>query len=131
MTEMSHPEASAEGLPQASAGESFTALAKKDDRPVYEVGFHIVPTVSEADIASVVEKVRAPLAEAEIIKEEFPHKVQFAYVIERAAQGKREKYNEGYFGWIKFAVERESIPALEAALRGIKEVLRYLLTETI
>ncbi|MDZ4226029.1 MAG: hypothetical protein U1C66_00890, partial [Patescibacteria group bacterium] len=66
----------------------------------------------------------------EIIKEQFPQKMTLAYTIERAAAGKREKYVETYFGFIKFAAERETIPGLEALLRGSKEILRYLLIET-
>ncbi|MDP4020716.1 MAG: 30S ribosomal protein S6, partial [Candidatus Adlerbacteria bacterium] len=124
MAEMSHPEASAEGLTQANAD--------KDTRPVYEVSFHVVPTVEEAGVGEVVEKIRAELTKGniEIIKEQFPQKMTLAYTIERAAAGKREKYVETYFGFIKFAAERETIPGLEALLRSSKEILRYLLIET-
>ena len=102
-------------------------------RQVYEVGFHIVPTVAESDIGSVLEKIRAVLAtcDAEIIKEVFPSKKTLAYVIERPVGGKREKYTESYFGFIKFAVERESIPTFMAALRGMNDVLRFLIIQTV
>jgi hypothetical protein len=34
-----------------------------------------------------------------------------SYVIERATSGKREKYTESYFGWVRFVVEeRAGIP---------------------
>src|SRR5947207_363238 len=109
MIEESHPEASAEGLSQASdsAGK------------VYEVGFHVLPTIAESEVGNVVEKIRAELQKnnAELIKEEAPRKLALAYTIERSRQGKREKYTEGYFGWIKFATEREHMPALESFLR--------------
>lgn len=124
MTEMSHPEAQAEGLTQAKSS---------DGRPVYEVGFHIVPTIEEGNVGGVVEAIRAELAKAnaEIITEQFPQKIALAYTIERAAQGKREKYTSAYFGAIKFAVDREHISALEAVLRGHTNILRYLLVETV
>ena len=121
---MSHPEASAEGLTQANTDDS---------RQVYEVGFHVVPTIAEAEVGGVVDAIHSeltPLA-AEIIKEEFPHKLALAYTIERSSHGKREKYSEAYFGWIKFATEPENIPALMEKLRAMKEVLRFLCVETV
>ena len=51
--------------------------------------------------------------------------------VERAAQGKREKYGESWFGWIKFAQKREKMPAIEAALNASREVLRSLIIETV
>jgi ribosomal protein S6 len=127
MAEESHPEANAEGLTQANEAHS-AGVAKV---PVYEVGFHIVPTVAEGEVGGVVEKIRTALGEAELIKEQFPTKMTLSYTIERSVSGKREKYNDTYFGWVKFATERELIPAFLEALRGMPEVLRFLLIETV
>jgi len=109
-----------------------SAQATEGTRPVYEVGFHVVPTVEETKVGDVVETIRAVLAEAkaEIIRDQFPQKMTLAYTIERSAAGKREKYTETYFGFIKFATEREHIASLEAQLRSAKDILRYLLIET-
>lgn len=117
---------------QEAAASSSQANEPKDNRPVYEVGFHIVPSVEESSLGDVVETIRTVLtkAGAEMIKEQFPQKVALAYTIERAVAGKREKYNEAYFGVIKFAVDREHIAALETLLRDSKEILRHLLIET-
>lgn len=125
MAEMSQVEAKAEISSQAKA--------PKDPRPVYEVGFHVVPTVSDTELSSIVEKIRSEIEKggAEIISEQFPEKMTLAYVIERSVSGKREKYSESYFGFIKFATEREHIASVEGVLRGSKEILRYLLIETV
>lgn len=111
--------------------DSSTQANTTDARPVYEVGFHLVPTVGDEGVAAVVEKIRAALGDAEIIKEQFPQKMALAYTIERAAAGRREKYADAYFGFIKFALDREHIPGFEQHLRATKEVLRYLLIETV
>ena len=75
MTETSHPEASAEGLTQANSSDSA----------VYEVGFHVLPTIAEGEVAAVVDKLRSLLQgfNAEIIKEEFPRRMNLSYTIER------------------------------------------------
>jgi len=125
----------AEALTQATPADAKAVAGEaneQDTRPVYEVGFHVVPTVEEAGVGDAVENIRAELAKsnAEIIKEQFPQKITLAYTIERRAAGKREKFNESYFGFIKFAVEREAVAGLEAFLRSANEILRYLLIET-
>lgn len=105
--------------------------ANSDARPVYEVGFHVVPTVGDEGVAGVVDQVRSAFGNAEIISEQFPERKRLAYTVERSLTGKREKYDEAYFGFIKFALDRESIPAFEQALRSNKNILRYLLIETV
>ena len=117
-------EASAE-LTQATKSTSL------DTHPIYEIGYHLVPTIAEADVAVAANKVRKMLGTAEVIKDEAPRKLTLAYVIERPAAGRREKYAEAYFGFIKFATDKENINALEQALRANREVLRYLLVETV
>lgn len=117
MQETSH---SAEaGLTQATSSE-----------PVYEVGFHLVPTLSESEVTSAVEAIRALVGKV-IIKEEVPRKLTLAYIIERSKAGRREKFAEAYFGFIKFEAEKEQIPAIAEALRADQNVLRHLLIETV
>src|SRR3989344_8725165 len=92
---------------------------------IYEVGFHLVPTIAEDGVGAAVENIRKLIGDtAEFISEGYPQKMQLCYQIERAAQGKREKYTESWFGWIKFAQAKEQIPALEQALNASREGLR-------
>lgn len=137
MAEESRPE-QVEGQTQASevndaaSAEASTGEAsERSSRPVYEVGFHLVPQVGDEGLAAVVDNIRAALGGAEILKEQFPAKMRLAYVLERARGGRREKFAESYFGWIKFAAEREAMPALGEKLRGMEEILRFLIIGTV
>jgi ribosomal protein S6 len=132
MTEKSQTEGKPEVLSQASVSES-RAEARGDisNQPVYEVAFHVVPTIPEDGVGAVVEKVRKALGDAEIIFEHFPEKMNLAYTIVRSDAGKREKSDTAYFGFIKFATDRENLPGIEEKLRGMKEVLRHLTVETL
>ncbi len=143
MAETSHPEASAEGSSQATSGPSVAVVKNTTTSsiPVYEIGFHIVPTVGEDGVSAVVESIRRALGESEIINEGFPKKMTLAYQVERlatggtaadgATQGKYEKYTESYFGHIKFAMQRESINAFTAGVRALQPILRFLIIETV
>ena len=120
-------------MSQASAETSSQANSPKETRPIYEIGFHVVPSADEATITNVAKDVRAAIekGDAEIITEGAPSRMRLAYTIERATAGHHEKFDEAYFGFIKFATERENIPALEAFLRGNSSILRFLLVETV
>jgi ribosomal protein S6 len=118
-----------EASSQATTADSSATV--KNTTPVYEIGFHVVPTVGDEGVSGVVESVRKALGDAEIIAEGFPQKMALAYQVERATQGKREKYTESYFGHIKFAMEREGIVAFTEAVRALQPVLRFLIIETV
>lgn len=120
----------AEAFTQATEASSEASLARSPI--IYEVGFHLVPTIAEDGVGAAVEKVRSIIGDdAEFISEGYPQKINLAYVIERAAQGKREKYGEAWFGWIKFAQTRDRLPSIEAALTASRDVLRFLIIETV
>lgn len=117
-----------------SADAEFTQASNSPSgeiRPIYEIGYHLIPTLDEAGVTTAVQALKVALGDVEIIKEQAPVKIPFAYVIERRGQGKREKYAEGYFGFIKFATDKENIAAIEQYLRATHEVLRHLLIETV
>ena len=118
-------------MDETAQAPAASTQAPAKDTPVYELGFHVVPTVGDDGVSAVVESIRKLLGDAEIISEGFPQKMQLAYQVERSTQGKREKYNESYFGWIKFATERETIPALEKWLKDAPSVLRSLIIQTV
>jgi ribosomal protein S6 len=122
-----------EAFTQATESSTSNPGAEVDAGTIiYEVGFHLVPTISEDGVAAAVEKVRAAIGKgAEFISEGYPHKISLAYTIERASQGKREKYSEAWFGWIKFAQNKSKTPVLEAALNASPDVLRSLIIETV
>ena len=132
MAEISQTSAPAEASSQANSAP------KEKGNPVYEVGFHVVPTVGDEGVGVVVESVRKILGDlpdgkagAEIISESFPRKISLAYQVERATQGKREKYTESYFGYIKFATTRDALPAIHTALGALNPILRFLIVETV
>lgn len=100
-------------------------------QPIYEIGYHLIPTLTDEGVVAAVAGLHKILGDAEIIKDQAPVKIPLAYVIERRGQGKREKYAEAYFGFIKFATDKENIGAIEQYLRATHEILRHLLIETV
>lgn len=119
-------------MAEMSQADQASTQATVDARPVYEVGFHLLPSIPEGGVAAAVDTIRALLGTAEIISQGTPAKMTLAYTIERSNSGKREKFTQSYFSWIKFVTEdRAMVPALQEALRAMPEVIRYLVIETV
>ena len=90
--------------------------------------------IRKACEGAVADKIRAEIKknDAEIITERAPQKITLAYTVERPVSGGvKEKHGSAYFGSIKFATEPEHIQALQGMLRGMKEVLRFIVVETM
>jgi len=122
MAEISHPEQDS-GLTQA----------KNDEKTIYEIGFHVIPTVAEADAVLVHERVRNFIESTggSIIAEELPKRMALSYRIERSRAGKSEKYTESYFGWVKFEADRGSGSVMEKSAQADHDILRFIVIRTV
>ncbi len=106
-----------------------------DDAPeteVYEVGYHLLPTVTEEDLAKAVLAVTDVIkAEgAEFVGERFPAKMQLAYAIGKRINEKRTTFDAAYFGWIAFVMPKNGIASVKKSLDANPSVLRYLIVKT-
>lgn len=110
---------------------NLDAIAK--DRVVYEVGFHIVPTVAEEDLGVRVTAIRDIIEEAggSIISDEYPKHMKLSYPMVKVAANKRATHNAAYFGWMKFEVEPSGAKMIDAKLKAEDLILRYILVKTL
>lgn len=100
---------------------------------VYELGYHLVPTLSESTITAEASKMKETLGKsgALVIAEEVPHLITLAYRFEKHIAGKIEKFTTAYFGWVKFEISPEGVRAVKEALDEDISVLRFLLVRTV
>ncbi|MEK7390566.1 MAG: 30S ribosomal protein S6 [Patescibacteria group bacterium] len=100
---------------------------------IYEVSYLVVPTVSEDKVTGEVSAIRGALegAGAVIIAEEFPKTRTLAYTMERSIESKKQKFNEGYFGWIKFELSVASISNIKQKIDKMPNILRHLIIKTV
>lgn len=106
-----------------------------DDRQtVYEVGYLIVASIPDEKVPEEADKVRKIIndAGASIIAEEVPHHQQLAYTIRRkTVSGSYDKYDQAYFGWIKFELGSSKIEAVKKSVEVLPSILRMLLITTV
>ncbi len=105
---------------------------KKENR-IYEVGYFLVPTVSEEELPREVTALKDALdkEKAAIISEEFPKQRPLAYPMQKRVGEGYETHTSGYFGWVKFETTPESALRIEQAFKKSERVLRYLLIKTV
>ena len=111
------------------------SMAIKNEEKIYEVSFHLVPTIDADALPAVFERVKGVVSgQGEVLGEEEPTRRELAYTIRhtvRQSDGSYNRYDEAYFGSVKFRALRGGVKQIEDALSGDGEVLRFLLLETV
>ncbi len=102
--------------------------AHEGDTAVYELAYHILPTVAEGEVESVTGELKALLTShgAVITDEEAAARFELAYEIEKYLEGKYRRFASAYFGWIRFTIDPAQLATVDEELRGNKKVLRHL-----
>lgn len=107
--------------------------SKKIDGPkVYEIGYLLVSSIPEEKVGPKVEELKSIIAskKAEMIAEEAPVLETLAYTMVKKIGSANRRFTEGYFGWIKFAIEPSLIVSIKEKFDADEEVLRFLLITT-
>ena len=104
-----------------------------DKLTVYEVGFHIATTLPEEKLPAEVTAIKDVLEKAgvEFIAEEYPKQVPLAYTIVKKTQSGTMKFDDAYFGWIKFEVSSEKIAEIKSELDANSNIVRFIIVKTV
>jgi len=100
---------------------------------IYELGYHLVPTLSVEQIPEASGAVRGMIERIskEVIAEELPVFIDLAYTVVKTIEHKNKRFDQAYFGWIKFEGSPAGIAELEEGLKKDENVLRYIIVKTI
>src|SRR3989344_4245141 len=83
---------------------------------IYEIGYHIIPTVKEEDIEKTVGEIRkvieSSIGKATFIAEGAPSLMKLAYPMSVREGEKYTEYDRGYFGWKKFEAPASIVAVL-------------------
>ena len=104
-----------------------------NDPKVYEIGFHIVPTVREENLGPEVTAIRDVIdtGKANMIADEYPKHLELAYPMVKVAANKRSIYHSSYFGWMKFEVLPSQVKAITEKLKKNDAILRFIMIKTV
>lgn len=102
---------------------------------IYEVGYHIIPTVKEEDLEKVINEVRSVIEKSggSFIAEGAPSLIKLSYAMKAHAGAgeKKVEYDRAYFGWVKFEANVAIVSSLSEALKANHNFLRYIIWKTV
>jgi ribosomal protein S6 len=108
--------------------ENTSETLEMEGRTLYEIGFHLVPTIVEEDVAAKVGDLRSEIEEAGgiVTGEGFPALISLAYAIKKG----KDLFDRAYFGWIKFELAPSAIATIKDAATTNSSILRFLIIKT-
>ena len=100
---------------------------------LYELAYILDPGIAEEHLAEHAGKITGVIEKHKgaLVLADNPKLRGLAYSIERATGGKRQKFNQGYFGWVKFTVSPTAVPMIEKEVKAMTEVIRDMLIHTV
>jgi ribosomal protein S6 len=107
------------------------AVSSEKETTSYELAFHVLPTVAEGEVTTVVDKIKSQITKlgGEIFDEEAAQRFDLAYEIAKYLEGRNRRFSSAYFGWVRFRLTADQLEALNEALEGNKDLLRHLLVK--
>lgn len=107
--------------------------AGNEESRVYELGFHLLPTIPEEKISEEFQAIKEVLEKAggDTVSEDFPKEKVLAYKIFKEIDGKKTGFEKTYFGWIKFKAMPDGLLVVKKEIEERESVLRFLLVKTV
>jgi ribosomal protein S6 len=98
---------------------------------VYEISYILVPTMSDAEALEKINSLKSSIAalEGSFISEESPYMRDLSYEMLRVIKNVNNRFDTGYFGWIKYEVSAENISKIDKNLRLDESIIRYLIVK--
>lgn len=115
---------------------NFISMSEKDikkevgSNQVYELGFHLVPTLGDDKVGKAFDKVINLIEKVggKVISKSEPALLNLEYTMEKTVESVKSKYNNAYFAWVIF--EGGDVQDLGNEVENDKDVLRQLLIKT-
>ena len=103
------------------------------DPRVYEVSFWLVPTISESELPAHFDRLKKVITDVqgEFISEEAPYMREMTYQMVRVIDNVNKRFNDGYFGWVKFRALPQDAAVVKSTFEKDVTVIRSLLVETV
>lgn len=100
---------------------------------VYEVGYLLVPTLAEDEVPGVYGTLKDTISTfgGELISDEMPKMIELAYQMVKVVQNVRSKFDNAYFGWVKFEMDSQKVLELKKKLDLDPLMLRFLILKTV
>lgn len=106
---------------------------KTDSSNVYEISYILLPNLSNDDVSKEVASLQETIASkgGEVISFENPVLIDLAYPMVKVTTSSRVKCQKGYFGYIKFEIESDSVSEIKKYAESNPSIVRFLIIKTV
>jgi ribosomal protein S6 len=103
-----------------------------DEPAVYELGYHIISTVTDEALPKESALVVGAVKElgGSLIGEGAPTRMKLAYVISKKIDGTLRNFDSAHFGWVTFEMEPAQVITLKAKIESLPSILRFIIIRT-
>ena len=104
-----------------------------EEGKVYEISYILDNRLEEGKALEKSDAFKKDIAslEGSFISEETPYVRELSYEMIRVVNNVNVRFNEGYFGWVKFELIPSKIEELDKKLKLDEEVVRFLILKTV
>ena len=126
-------QASENNSEQNAENEVLNEIQIEGDGRVYELGYLLVPTIPEENVAGVYTNLKDLVSSlgGVAISDEMPKMIPLAYSMVKVVANVRSKFNTAYFGWVKFSMDSDKILELKKKLDFDPNFIRFLILKTV
>ena len=109
-----------------------TDTDKGTDPRVYEIGYHLLPTLSADEAAAATKDLMNFLKKqgADFVGDKEVEQVDLAYTVQKRIAGKLTNFNTAYFGWVAFEIAPSTAATIKTFMDTNASVLRYIVLTT-
>ena len=104
-----------------------------EDKRVYELGYHLVPTLSDDDVTKAVSDIKALILKngGVFISEGAPKLMALSYTFVIKVESRGTRFDKAHFGWIKFEMGGDEVLTFKEAIDLETRVLRSLMVRAV
>ncbi len=107
-------------------------MTSNNGQTIYELGFLLVPSLTENEVATMVGTLKDTISkDGSILSEGSVVFIDLAYEMVKKIKSKNERFDQAHFGWIKFTMDGSSVSGLDKALKAHDDLLRFLVIKTV
>lgn len=106
-----------------------TEMLKEDE--IYEISFIFNPNLQEELANQKLEVLKDNIAslKGSFISEETPYIRDLSYEMTRVINNVNTRFKQGYFGWVKFYLQKDKIENINKKLKLDEEIIRFLIVK--
>lgn len=104
-------------------------MLKEDE--IYEISFIFNPNLQEELANQKLEVLKNDIAslKGSFISEEAPYIRDLSYEMTRVINNVNTRFKQGYFGWVKFYLQKDKIENINKKLKLDEEIIRFLIVK--